>query len=90
MENKKVSKPAAGHSTGSNKQEELKENLEQGKNDPSVKDALKKEKQPSNLDDLSPIHNTREIGTSGGDQRASETETNKETDPSKKSSDTTG
>ena len=35
-----------------------------------VDQALKKEKQPSSAEDLSDIHNTHEIGTSGGDQRA--------------------
>jgi hypothetical protein len=53
--------------------QEIKETLKQAKNDPAVKDALKKEKQPVTPDDLSPLHNTRETGTSGGDQRASET-----------------
>ena len=40
-----------------------------GTNGP-INQALKKEKQPTSPDDLSPIHNTHEIGTSGGDQRA--------------------
>lgn len=34
-----------------------------------VKEALKKEISPTSADDLSVIHNTHEVGTSGGDQR---------------------
>ncbi|MEO5893322.1 MAG: hypothetical protein ABIQ31_23930 [Ferruginibacter sp.] len=56
--------------------QELKETLDEGKNNAAVKDALKKEKQPQTPEDLSPLHNNREIGTSGGDQRASESEPN--------------
>ena len=33
-----------------------------------------KEQQPSREGDLSPVHNTHEVGTSGGDQRAKDTE----------------
>ncbi|MEO6230657.1 MAG: hypothetical protein ABJB11_01380 [Ferruginibacter sp.] len=39
-----------------------------------VKDALKKETNPTSADDLSAIHNTHEVGTSGGDQRAPDNE----------------
>ncbi|CAN5451976.1 hypothetical protein BH11BAC3_BH11BAC3_14120 [soil metagenome] len=42
---------------------------EEEKSNP-VKDALKKEISPTSADDLSAIHNTHEVGTSGGDQRA--------------------
>ena len=49
---------------------EVKETLREAKNDSSVASAIKKEKQPVNPGDLSPIHNTHEVGTSGGDQRA--------------------
>ena len=49
---------------------EVKETLREAKNDSSVTSAAKKEKQPMNPGDLSPIHNTHEVGTSGGDQRA--------------------
>lgn len=48
--------------------------LEKTGNDSSAKAAEKKEKQPSRPEDLSPIHNTHEIGTSGGDQRAKDSE----------------
>lgn len=44
--------------------------LTDGKNDNSVSEALKKEKQPSRSGDLSPLHDTQAIGTAGGDQRA--------------------
>ena len=49
---------------------EIKETLKAAKNDSSVTAATKKEKQPVTPDDLSAIHNTHEVGTSGGDQRA--------------------
>ncbi|MCW3091566.1 MAG: hypothetical protein JWP81_2635 [Ferruginibacter sp.] len=48
--------------------------VDKGKNDSAVKEALKKEKQPSTEEDLSPLHNNKSIGTTGGDQRASENE----------------
>ena len=50
------------------------ESLFEAKNDPAVKEALKKEKSPTTPEDLSHLHNTIAIGTSGGDQRASEDE----------------
>ncbi len=46
------------------------------KNTP-VDQALKKEKQPTSPEDLSELHNTHEIGTSGGDQRAPDVEPEK-------------
>ena len=58
--------------------EEIKETLNDQKNDPAVKDALKKEQQPVSPDDLSSLHNNREIGTSGGGQRVSQNEENGE------------
>jgi len=48
--------------------------LIEAENDPSVKEALIKEKSPSTPEDLSHLHDTIAIGTSGGDQRASEHE----------------
>lgn len=48
--------------------------LSEAKNDPSVKAALKKENSPSTPEDLSNLHNNKAIGTSGGDQRASDDE----------------
>ena len=65
----------------SDQQPTAKETLEKGKNDPTVKEALKKERQPNTPDDLSPLHNTREKGTSGGDQRVRENEPNEENEP---------
>jgi len=69
----------AGNKSSSNKKDkagqnegEIKKTFKEAKNDPAVKQAMKKEKQPGGADDLSPLHNTREIGTSGGDQRARE------------------
>ncbi len=76
MANSKVSQGQTIHNPDKENLEEIKETLKQAKNDPAVKEALKKEKQPVTTDDLSPLHNTREIGTTGGDQRASETELN--------------
>ena len=52
----------------------VKKILNDASKDSAVKEALKKEKQPVSTDDLSAVHNTTEIGTSGGDQRASEDE----------------
>ena len=43
--------------------------IEDGKNDPSVNAALIKENQPKSNADLSPLQNTHQVGTSGGDQR---------------------
>ena len=43
--------------------------IEDGKNDSSVNDALIKEDQPTSVADLSPLQNTHQVGTSGGDQR---------------------
>lgn len=54
-----------------------KESLSEAKNDPAVKEALKKENSPTTPEDLSHLHNTSAIGTSGGDQRASEEEQKK-------------
>ena len=51
--------------------------IEEGKNDQSVKDALKKEKQPTFDADLSPLQNTHQVGTSGGDQRDNDIKPNK-------------
>jgi hypothetical protein len=42
-----------------------------------VDQALVKEKQPTSPEDLSAVHNTHEIGTSGGDQRAPDVEPEK-------------
>jgi hypothetical protein len=54
-----------------------KDSISKAKNDPSVKKALIKENSPTTPEDLSHLHNTIEIGTSGGDQRASEDEQSK-------------
>ena len=59
-------------SDDANKQE-VKNTLKKAKHDPAVQQALKKEEQPARPGDLSPIHNTKETGTSGGDQRQKET-----------------
>jgi|GEM_PF-3306517 len=56
------------------KQAQLKATLQAAKNDSSVKSALKKETQPVRTDDLSPLQNTSETGTTGGDQRATDDE----------------
>lgn len=53
---------------------QLNATLQAAKNDSSVKAALKKERQPVSADDLSPLQNTSETGTTGGDQRATEEE----------------
>lgn len=81
MANSKFSQGKPNHDSNKENVEEIKEALKQAKNDPSVIDALKKEKQPETTDDLSPLHNTREIGTAGGDQRASETEIKQANEP---------
>ena len=52
---------------------EIKNTLKKAKYDSAVQQALKKEEQPARPGDLSPIHNTKETGTSGGDQREKET-----------------
>ena len=39
-----------------------------------VEQAATKEKQPTRKDDLSPIHDTKAVGTTGGDQRQNEEE----------------
>lgn len=56
----------------------IKKTLREAMNDPAAQEAIKKEKQPVTPGDLSAIHNTIEIGTSGGDQRASENEINQD------------
>ncbi len=61
-------------------EEEIKQNAEEAgkllnqdeKTNP-VKHALIKENNPTSADDLSALHNTHEVGTSGGDQRAPDT-----------------
>ena len=53
---------------------QLEATLQVAKNDSSVKAALKKERQPVSAEDLSPLQNTSETGTTGGDQRATEEE----------------
>ena len=52
----------------------IQQTLKEAENDPSAQEAMKKEKQPINPGDLSAIHDTYAVGTSGGDQRASVTE----------------
>lgn len=81
MENSKASEERSNSKPGKPDIQEIKKIFKQSKNDPSVKDALKKEIQPVNPGDLSSIHNTSETGTSGGDQRASETEINNANEP---------
>lgn len=68
----------------SSEQPTAKETVEKEKNNPVVKEALKKERQPNTPDDFSPLHNTREKGTSGGDQRVREHEPNEENVPDDK------
>ncbi len=55
---------------GTENEEWNKTNPSNGSNQNPVDQALRKEKQPTSSEDLAPIHNTHEIGTSGGDQRA--------------------
>ncbi len=74
MENSKDSQSQPDQYPDKENLQEIRKTLKQAKNDPSVKAALKKEMQPVTPDDLSPIHNTRETGTTGGDQRTSENE----------------
>ncbi|MEO6733138.1 MAG: hypothetical protein ABIN01_18075 [Ferruginibacter sp.] len=61
--------------------QKTKEALIEAKDDPSVKEALKKEQQPAKSTDLSPIHNTEESGTTGGDQRVPKNEKKNEIVP---------
>lgn len=68
--------PVPTEETESEKQQE--ESLSEAKDSTAVKDALKKENSPTTPEDLSHLHNTNSIGTSGGDQRASEEEQKKE------------
>ncbi|MBC7887726.1 MAG: hypothetical protein H7Z13_07535 [Ferruginibacter sp.] len=87
MANSKIPRNLPGDAHGS---DDINKTLKLAKNDPTVKSALKIEKQPVTADDLSPLHNTIAIGTSGGDQRASENEQKEtlkadETQPVKKS-----
>lgn len=49
--------------------------LREARQDSAAKDAQKREKQPSAPEDLSPLLDTHEVGSSGGDQRASKVET---------------
>jgi len=71
MENRKASTPKEEMPEEKDNKSALKQTLKESRSDPSVKDALLKEKQPATPDDLSPVHNTKEIGTTGGDQRSS-------------------
>lgn len=69
--------PPTGKPTGEPVEEnrpEQTERAKQGTDNPVVKEALKKENQPARAGDLSHLHDTHEIGTSGGDQRAKDTE----------------
>ncbi|MEO6547855.1 MAG: hypothetical protein ABIN94_07635 [Ferruginibacter sp.] len=68
---KKTSSPKQ---TETSSQNEAKTSLQQAKNDPSVKEAQKKEQQPASEEDLSGLHDNRESGTTGGDQRTSDKE----------------
>ena len=47
-------------------------NMDKVQRDPSVQEALKKEKQPVSTEDLSPLHNNNSSGTTGADQREPE------------------
>ena len=53
--------------------QEVKEKVKQEGTNP-VKQALTKEQQPTTDADISPLTNNQQIGTTGGDQRASEQE----------------
>lgn len=64
--------------------QKTKETLKEAKDDPSVKEASKKEQQPTRSTDLSHIHDTKESGTTGGDQRVPENEKKDEAIPVKK------
>ena len=74
MQNKKLplSSPVSNEALEIDNQQ--RKSISEAKNDPSVEEALKKENSPSTPEDLSHLHNTIAIGTSGGDQRASEDE----------------
>jgi len=50
--------------------EKNQEKMAESAKDPAAAAAAKKEIQPQRAEDLSPIHNTEEVGTSGGDQRS--------------------
>jgi hypothetical protein len=76
MANLKVSQTQPINDPDKENMKEIKETLKQAKNNSAVTDALKKEKQPVTTDDLSSLHDTRETGTSGGDQRAREADPN--------------
>ena len=55
-----------------NKDTEPRANMDKVSRDPSVQEALKREKQPVSEEDLSPLQNNKSVGTTGGDQRESE------------------
>ena len=57
--------------------QEVKEKVNQEGTNP-VKEALKKELQPTTDADISPLTNNQQVGTTGGDQRASEQEVSQE------------
>ncbi|MEO6722159.1 MAG: hypothetical protein ABIN67_17465 [Ferruginibacter sp.] len=67
------------HTAVENKKEQDKGNNQvtatgdEGNTD-SIKQAQLKEHQPARSSDLSSIHNTHEVGTAGGDQRANDTD----------------
>jgi hypothetical protein len=73
MSKTKISGKQPGNLRDDENKQEVKNTLKKAKYDPSVQQALKKEEQPAKPGDLSPIHNTKEMGTSGGDQREKET-----------------
>ncbi len=74
MQNKKLplTSPPSNEELEIDKQQ--RKSISEAKHDTSVEEALKKENSPSTPEDLSHLHNTIAIGTSGGDQRASENE----------------
>lgn len=74
MNDNSNTKKKAGDKGGKAGSDALKESLETRKTDSAAKAAQKKEKQPANAEDLSPLHNTHEVGTAGGDQRAPDRE----------------
>jgi len=53
-------------------EKEQQENPGAPENSENPPNALVKERQPSMAGDLSSIHNTHEVGTSGGDQRSND------------------
>jgi hypothetical protein len=69
----KFSRKQPGNPPDDASKQEVKNTLKKAKYDSAVQQALKKEEQPARPGDLSPIHNTKETGTSGGDQREKET-----------------